>query len=81
MHAYPLRNARALAHSRKLTHACAQRARPLQRSCDSTLSKWVAKDLVNLGNALCDQEQHAEAIPLYLRALAIDQACWLLYKH
>jgi len=29
---------------------------------------------VNLGNAFCDQGQHADAIPLYLRALAIDQA-------
>ena len=26
------------------------------------------------GNAFCDQNQHAEAVPLYLRALAIDQA-------
>ena len=34
----------------------------------------VAKDLVNLGNAFCDQNQHSEAVPLYLRALAIDQA-------
>lgn len=33
----------------------------------------VAKDLVNLGNAFCDQDQHDEAVPLYLRALAIDQ--------
>ena len=28
----------------------------------------VAKDLVNLGNAFCDQDQHSEAVPLYLRS-------------
>merc|ERR1719502_882692 len=34
----------------------------------------VDEVLGDLGNAFCDQNQHAEAVPLYLRALAIDQA-------
>jgi len=34
----------------------------------------VAKDLVNLGNALCDLHRHADAEALYQRALAIDRA-------
>mmetsp|Transcript_1260 Transcript_1260/g.3219 ORF Transcript_1260/g.3219 Transcript_1260/m.3219 type:complete len:201 (+) Transcript_1260:250-852(+) len=34
----------------------------------------VAKDLANLGNALCDLSRHAEAEPLYRRALEIDRA-------
>jgi len=33
----------------------------------------VAKDLVNLGNALCDLRRHADAEALYSRALAIDR--------
>ena len=39
-----------------------------------TLSLWqVASNLVNLGNAFCDQQKHVEAVPVYLRALAIDE--------
>ena len=33
----------------------------------------VASNLVNLGNAFCDQQKHIEAVPVYLRALAIDE--------
>ena len=33
----------------------------------------VASNLVNLGNAFCDQQKHVEAVPVYLRALTIDE--------
>ena len=33
----------------------------------------MASNLVNLGNAFCDQQKHVEAVPVYLRALAIDE--------
>ena len=33
----------------------------------------VASNLVNLGNAFCDQQKHIDAVPVYLRALAIDE--------
>ena len=33
----------------------------------------MASNLVNLGNAFCDQQKHVEAVPVYLRALTIDE--------
>ena len=33
----------------------------------------MASNLVNLGNAFCDQQKHIDAVPVYLRALAIDE--------
>ena len=33
----------------------------------------MASNLINLGNAFCDQQKHIEAVPVYLRALAIDE--------